>query len=347
MLAAGLYIVDSQWFWTKLPSTPEVRAFIVKNKKIQSFVESTGTVTSDENVKLSFAVPGVVFDVLEIGSRVTKGTTIAVLDKRESEANLRRTEASLANVKAKTAIARREYRNAQTLHDVGAISTNELQEVSDKLSAVSVEFDLLTEELNLAEIAESKSELIAPFDGVITDRTFEKGQFVSPGTGSVNISSVDRWKVVTSIDASESALVQVGQFASISFVDFPAREWDGQVTFVAPTIEKNNNSSVFDVWIVAVGVQPQTRIGQQVDIQILLESVENTIVVPFSALREESDVKTVAKVVDGRVRIQRVTTGLEDLTETEITGGLSLGDVVIVDRSVSLADGDRVQWTEQ
>jgi RND family efflux transporter MFP subunit len=180
--------------------------------------------------------------------------------------------------------------------------------------------------------------IVAPVDGVVSDKLIVVGAVASPATPIVNIVSPDM-EITVPVEETQLTKVQAGQAAQISVSAYPGQTFNGKVTLIAPTVDPKSRTA-------QVKIQPDAdaaaklRPGMFAQVNIVTERKPGVLTVPRSALLPGSEAAVMA-VVDGQVKRVPVQVGSRSGDQVEITGGLKEGDQVVLD-ALDLREGDKV-----
>lgn len=325
----------------------QVTVIYVEKGPISTLVSATGQVASKHESELYFSTSGRITHVyVDEGDVVESGVVLAEMDKREAEANLRLVQAKLSRLSQELRQKKKEYQTTNQLFVVGGRSKSAVDDALSQVEMTQALHREVSEQLRLAEIELQKTKIVAPFPGVVIKRRAEEGQLAGPGQGYLVVSETGQQQVKANIDASESGQILVGQKVIISTDAYPDKEWNGKVAVMSPVVHTEGSSNTFLAWIEFTSKADDLRLGQQVDLNIVIASNLNAVKVPFSVLHGDGKVKTVTLIRDGKVKTQQVKIGIEDLTHTEITHGLAPGDMVVLNSSIELLDGEPVQVIE-
>jgi RND family efflux transporter MFP subunit len=186
-------------------------------------------------------------------------------------------------------------------------------------------------DLRLAQVETEWQRVRAPFDAVVVDKSTERGQWVEAGTKLFTLVALDNLEIEAHVDAVDSSRVRLGQAVEIRCDAFPGQVWRSSLSWIGPSVEReeDNRLNTFRVRLGLGDESPELLIGQQVDLEILVDRRESVATLPFIALREREGHYEVGRIESGRLRYEKVETGLEGDTRVELLGGLAEGDRVV------------------
>jgi RND family efflux transporter MFP subunit len=278
-------------------------------------------------------------DVLvDVGSIVTKGQTLARLSQESVLADVRKQEAAVETAKANLAKARADAARAQRLRPSGALSDEKIAEyeVNERTAAASLqsaEAALDSEQIKLRQTT-----ITSVDDGLITARSTDLGAVVASGTELFRL--VRQQRVEWQAEVSARYLPRISEGLSVRINGPDDRPITGKVRLVAPSVSTNTGRAIV---YVALPTDTHPRTGLYVTGSIELQTTA-ALTVPETAIvfRDGIDyVFTVDKY--RRARRVRVETGRRNDGEVEIVSGLDASARVVTSGGAFLSDNDLVK----
>lgn len=350
------------------PSTNKrVRVFQVAVESIQSTYEYSGYVRASKVTDVASEVSGRVEWVgVEVGDAVKKGEVIARLDASTEEIKLALARATSKNQQTTYQEAKRFYDQlveeakanldkAEELYEQAKKSSNddakdtakdnrdiarEQLESARKSRAfqMSIEHNAVDSSELTAEINESiwaKTVLIAPYDGIITDRFMDEGAVVGFSAPVVRIVNSKGREVELWIAEESASDIAVGSEVVVHSRDI---EVSGSVCRITPAITENTRK----VGVVMCVDSEELPIGAFVSVEIFFGAREE-LAVPVESLVTDRHDTVVFTVSDGVARRQVVEVGEVSGDRVSVLDGLNPGDYVVTSGQYSLFDGDNVK----
>jgi len=342
------------WYW--LRSEPvAVTLATVERGRIERTVANTraGTVQACQRARIAPATGGQI-ERLEVreGDRVQAGQLLLVLWNEDLAAQLTLSEREHASARARADeacvladVAAREAERLVRLRKQGVVSEeNTDRAVGDATArraacqATQATIGVGEARVAVARAALDRTILRAPFDGVVAEVNGELGEFVTPSpVGIPTPPTVDLIQtgcvyVSAPIDEVDAADVRVGMPARISLDAYPGRTFSGTVRRIAPyvvDVEKQARTVDVEVNFDDAGEPEQLLIGYSADIEIVLETRDDTLRVPTEALLEGNRV-LVFDARGGVLAARAVETGIANWQLTEIARGVDAGERVVV-----------------
>jgi RND family efflux transporter MFP subunit len=175
--------------------------------------------------------------------------------------------------------------------------------------------------------------LKAPFDGTVTAVAGQVGDTVGTDT-FITIADLAHPYVSFYVDETDLSNVAIGHTAQVTFDALPNQTFNGTVVQLDPQLVTTGNSQALGGLIkLDMGTAAQGKplpAGLSAAVEVIGGEARNALLVPVEALRDLGGGQYGVFVLgsDGKLRLQVVQVGLEDLTYAEIKSGLNLGDVV-------------------
>jgi len=184
------------------------------------------------------------------------------------------------------------------------------------------------------------SEIRSPIDGVVTDRPSYDGETPPPGVPLLTVMDTSSVIAKAHIPQDRAAELKLGDSATLrGSGDVEAQ---GKITVISPALDPN--STTVEVWVEAPNPDARLRPGSSVRLEIVAKSVNDSLVVPGSAVLKAPEGASIVMVVEEGKAVRRaVETGIRDAGMVQITQGLSGAETVIVQGSYGLPDKTRVK----
>lgn len=290
---------------------------------------ATGTVFAEESVDLVSELSGkAVWVAFDEGSRVKQGDVLLRLDDTELRAELARAESRLR-------LARAQAERQVALAEGGGTTR-------DSLDAAVSEVSVREAELALVQAQLAKTEIRAPFDGVVGLRYVSVGALVTPSTRIATFQNIDTVKVEFAV--AERHLDRLKRDAdvmiSIAGVNEP---FAGKVYAIEPRIDPATRT----LRLRARAGNPGNRAlpGGFATVEMGLEEITNALLVPATALVAGLNEQQVYVIEQGKAQPRKVQIGLRLAREVQIVSGLEPNAVVITSGQLQLRPGVPVQPT--
>jgi RND family efflux transporter MFP subunit len=334
----------------------DVAAMKVAVADLESTLQISGNLVPQTRVAVAAKLPGTLSSVrVDIGDRVRAGQVVAVLDRREIDAQVDAAEAAVnvahAGVEAAEAAlanAVLERDRAQNLFDRGAVPRQRLDAAETARRSSAAQRDLARANLAQAEAAlrrarevQRDATLTSPIDGVVVERHYDAGSLVGPGDDPVVVVADLRvMKLEAGVSELEAGRLRVGMPARVEAQARPGDVFDGRVAAIAPEVDARNRHFRIEVRINNPGAQLLS--GMYGSAAIPLERVHQVVAIPRDAVITRDGKRVAIRLEGDTVRDVPVTEGLTDGRLVQIASGLQAGDTILSDARQDIAAGTRV-----
>ena len=291
-------------------------------------ITAVGSLRSDESVTLRPEVAGRISAIgFQEGQRVAKGALLVRLDPAVPEAETQQARANLT-------LARSKFDRAVDLAQRNFMSGQAKDEAENNLKVAEAA-------LQLAEAKRAKTDIRAPFSGMIGLRVVSVGDYVKEGTDLVNLESIDTLKVDFRVPEIYLKQVQVGQSLAVMLDAIPGKTFDGKVFAVNPLLDAAGRSIV--IRAVVRNAETSLRPGMFARVRLFTREAKDAMVVPETALVPAGDVQYVYRVVDGKAVRTKIEIGQRRDGVVEVLQGLDPADAIVTAGHLKIRDGTSVK----
>ena len=330
-----------------------VRTITVSERASGKLRRFSGVVEAASTSSLSFEVPGNVREVLvEVGERISQGQVLARLDTRDFTLNVEAAQANMGQAEVNLADAEREYARLQSFvaRDPGFVSRQAMDQARVNVDAAVQQVSYARTRLGMAERDLQRTDLLAPFDGVVTERQVDPFQEVSRGQKLFALHVEGAMEAAVSIPESEIKMVYLGLPGDIQFPALRGESFPGIVTEISSAAGAAN---AFPIRLTIQGDDPRIRPGLTTEVSMLLGDREEELayLVPLNALGfgagDEGDF--VFLFDESSSTVQKTTVRHEGIRDDNviIQRGLRAGDIVVTAGVSFLQDGQQVRLMGQ
>jgi membrane fusion protein, multidrug efflux system len=291
----------------------DIEGFIVKPSAIDQIISISGTIKPMEETVLMPEVPGrVVLINLDEGKFVSQGTILIKLFDDDLQAQLHKAQAQL-DLAEQTQVRQGE------LIKVNGISQLDYDQSVLQVHSIKADIEVLRVQIR-------KTEVHAPFDGVIGLRNISLGAEVTPTTSLATIRAVKQMKLDFSVPEKYSMQVRTG-----SKVQF--------------TIQGNEKKYDATVMATEEGIDPGTRNlkvralvkmdsasfvpGTFANVELRLNENKNALMVPTQAIIPRERDKQLIVARSGKAQFIKIKTRIRQESMIEVTEGIQAGDTVV------------------
>jgi membrane fusion protein (multidrug efflux system) len=274
------------------------------------------------------------------GDWVKKGQTLAVIEVPELEQKLKRARANL-DVKRVT------YDRLK-----GVWTTDRRLVAREDVDVAQGKFEQAQADVEELEAMVGYTQIVAPFDGVITARYVDPGALIqadahgapaAAGGGSppvVRIADIATLRVFVYVPEEETSRIRRGMPATLTLREFPGREFAGTVARFATALDLSTRTMLTEVDL----PNPTHELypGMYADVTLELERHRDALTLPATAVGGSGDGRFAYVVRDGALARVPVTTGIRNAGSVEIVSGLQGDEQVVTTISGALTDGGKV-----
>lgn len=307
-----------------------VSAVIAKTATLDNKVYASGTVLANEEVELRPEASGKILQInFREGSHVSKGDLLIKIN----DADL---HAQLAKLHLQSKLSAEQEARQKKLLDIQGISREEYDIALSQLNSLKAD-----EEYTQAQIA--KTELRAPFEGLIGLKNVSVGSYVSPSQTIAWLQQIDPVKIDFSIPEKYASMIhhhdQINFTASNSTENFK-----GEVYAVQPRIDIATRT----LQVRALSPNKEGKIipGAFVKIELVLKEINDAILVPTEAIVPVLKGKNVFLFRNGVAEPQKVETGIRTDAGIQVIEGINTGDTIITSGIMQLRRGMSVKLTD-
>jgi membrane fusion protein, multidrug efflux system len=335
---------------------------------ISSF-EAGGVVRARSTAAIASRVMAPILSVhVRPGARVHRGDTLVTLDARELNANRRRAAAALSgSVEAATAaesdiraaeaasvLAKTTYDRVRRLAQQRSATTQELDQARSAMDAAEAQLagtraraaaavagrDAARETLAAANVSSSYSVLVAPFDGVVAERSADPGTMASPGVALLTVEDPSALRLELRLDEARAARIRLGGRADVQCDEGDdARHWIPARVAEIARVDPAAHSFLVKLDLSDAG---GLRSGQFGTARFYGPS-KRALTVPAAALIRRGQLTFVFTVAsDGRATLQPISAGTAAGDRVEVLAGVREGDRVVLNPPAALSDRARI-----
>lgn len=307
-----------------------VKAHIVNYEFLNSSVLTTGTILANEEVELRSEIAGKIVQILfKEGSYVNKGDLLIKIYDSDLQAQLRKAESKVQLSEQK------EYRQRQ-LRDGNLISQEEYDNTVSELNINKADYDLIKAQIE-------KTEIRAPFNGVIGLRSVSEGSYVTSSTIMATLQNLNSLKVDFSIPERYSASVKPGDDLEFK-ISGNQKVFSARVYAIEPKIDPSTRT--LKIRATCSSEYRELIPGAFANVELKLKEISDAIMIPTVAIVPELKGQRVYLYKSGVVVPQNVELGIREETRVQVVNGLSEGDTVITSGILQIRPKSKVKISQ-
>ncbi len=314
----------------------------VQTSSVSSGPVVTGSVQPERRADLRAEVSAVVLQVLkENGDPVKRGDVIVKLDETAIRDSLNSAEASARAAGQALDQANRQVERMKTLRASGMTSAQAMDDAEVRRNNASSEVAAARSRAALARQQIARTQVRAPFDGIVSDRKVSAGDTASVGKELVKVIDPSSMRFEGRVSADRIAAVKVGQQVNFRINGYANQEFRGVVKRVDPAANEVTRQVEVLVGFAPGSAQPRVS-GLYGEGRIEAES-SSAVTLPEGAVVKAGDKAYSWRLKGNALNKAELAIGPRD-TRTgfyEVRGGLAVGDVVLRNPNSSLKDGQK------
>jgi RND family efflux transporter MFP subunit len=329
----------------------------VVSKPVSRTVDLPGELQPYLHVALHAKVAGYVEKIpVDVGSAVKQGDLVAELRAPELLAQIAEAESRVSAAESDRVQAEAQLAAAQATHDrlkkasetPGAIAGNELVQAEQQVQALKALAQSRAQAVRAAgSVVQAHKEvlgylrIVAPFDGVVTERSAHPGALAGPSTGPlVVIQQVSRLRLVVATPEQYVGGLARGAAVPFRVPAFPERVFNGTIARVPQALDAKTRTMPIELDVanrdgsLAPGMYPTVKWP--------VRSARPSLWVPRTSVVTTSERTFVIREHDGKAEWVDVKRGAADGDLVEVTGNLRAGDRVLRRGSDEVREGSRM-----
>jgi RND family efflux transporter MFP subunit len=299
---------------------------VVAPQPMTRTIPLTGTLRPVNQTLVKSKVAGELREVLvREGMAVRRGQPVARIDTTEYEWRVKEREGQLKSAASQVDQAQRTLENTRQLHEKGFVSRSALDGAQSGWEVAVGNRDAATAQLTLARKTLADAVMTAPMDGTVAERFAQPGEKVAVDGRILSIIDLSRMEIEAPVPASQIASVKVGQPVELR-IEGVAEPQVGHIARVSPSTQAGTRS--VPVYIALDNRDPSVRAGLFAQGSLAVETRENVLTVPVSAVRDAGARTFVYAIADGKLIERDVRLGLRDESAPSAGGGTGVVEVV-------------------
>jgi RND family efflux transporter MFP subunit len=366
LLAGGLALGGWRHFQTGLEVAateqqsrtlvPDVRVATIRASAGKMSVSLPATTTAFEAANIFARTNGYIEKrYVDIGDRVKAGALLADITAPELDHQITQAKATLAQNQAtlKQTQASRELAEVTNGRDSKLVKQGWLtlqQGDNDRLTLQAQQAAVAVAESNIAaqqaqirvlEQEKAYQRVVAPFDGVITQRNIDNGSLVTSGsTFMFTLMHPDVIRTQVFVPQDEAFGLAPGVDAVVRVPEIPDRSFPGKVTRIASALQPGSRTLLTEIDV----PNPDGALspGIYCTVELFIPRKTPSMIIPADAVVFDQNGLHVAVVKNGTAHLQKITIARDFGTEVEVHDGVQPGDQVILNPMVNLAEGSKV-----
>lgn len=307
-------------------------------KPIEEFINTTGTAFPKGQIELKSKISANYYlernpqtgKLWKMGDKIRAGDLIARLEDREYVIGVK-----LETTQLNLELAESELKKQESLYEKGGVTLKELK-------TASIEYENAKTNLESAKLQMEKTRIVSPINGVIVDLPYyTQGTQIETGSSIAKIMDYQTMYMEVQLPEKYISVIKPGQEVRLTNYTIPEDTVMGHVTQLSPAIDADSRTFKGNVEI--SNTNYLLRPGMFVKADIVTNRKDSVIVIPKNIILARQRGKTVFVVQRGLAEERIIETGLENLTDVEVTRGLMKNDRIVISGYETLSNRSRVK----
>jgi RND family efflux transporter MFP subunit len=318
-------------------------------------LEAVGTIRAAQTSQLASQTIGNIVELrVHEGDRVQRGQVLAIIDDAQPRAAVDRATAAesaaqqeLAASDSDLVLAQSTLTRYQALYDRKSVSPQEFDEVKARYQAALAHRDMTRAgqaqakaALEQARTSFSYTRILAPFDGVITEKKADPGMLASPGLPVFAIEGVGHYRLEAAVNESDLRYVKMGEQVPVVVDALETSQQKGRVVQIVPVADSGSRSFLVKIELPA---DLRLRSGLFGRAQFSRGN-RSSLLIPHTAVVERGQLQGVYVLDQNRIaNLRYVTLGKSAGSVVEVLAGLQEGERLVAKPGELDLGGKRIE----
>lgn len=320
---------------------------VLEQRTIRTGPALSGDLVPEREAVIRAEVGGSILRVaVEAGQTVAAGQLLGAIDESVVADQYRSAKMGLLSAENAAQVAAKEWDRAKRLAAGGAIAERDLEIAERSRVAADAQLENARALLAGAERQLQKTQLKAPFAGIVSERTVSEGDVVQTGNPLFTVVDPSSMRLEAMAPVSALATLKVGSLVEFEVSGYEGKVFAGRVLRINPAVDPGTRQVRITVAIpnrgnnLVAGLFARGRVTAE---------ERDALAVPISAVDLRGATPTVRRIRGGKVETVAVTLGLRDdvLEMVEVLTGLAAGDSVLRAGATGIAPGTPVVVTKE
>jgi len=302
----------------------------------------SGELRPQREAKIRAELGGSMLEVrVEEGQTVMRGALLGRIETRTLDDARQSATSAVRNAESQLAVARREVERTEKLVKAGAIAERDLDLAQSNVTAVEAQVADAKSRLASAERQLGDAVIRAPIAGIVSKKSVNVGDVVSPGTELFTVIDPSSMRLEATVPSEDLSQLRLG-----APVEFMVRGYDqtfaGKIERIAP--QADSTTRQVPIFVAIPNVGGRLVAGLFAEGRVVAQSASG-LIVPVNAVNVTTQTPWVLRVNNGKTERANVTLGLRD-PRTErvlVASGLSADDTLLRGASQGITPGTSVQ----
>jgi RND family efflux transporter MFP subunit len=344
---------------TAQPLVPEISRGVsvlsIQRADSPDLLEAVGTIRAAQTSQLASQTMGNIIELrVHEGDKVQRGQVLAIIDDAQPRAAVDRATAGESVAQQEVAasdsdlvLAQSTLARYQTLYDRKSVSPQEFDEIKARYKAALAHRDMTRAgqaqtkaALAQAQTALSYTRILAPFDGVITEKKADPGMLASPGLPVFTIESLGHYRLEAVVNENDLRYVRMGESVPVTVGALESAQQKGKVVQIVPAADSASRS-----FLVKIELPLDTRLRSGLFGRAQFSrGNRSALLIPQTAVVERGQLQGVYVLDQNRIASLRyITLGKAAGSVVEVLAGLQEGERFVAKPGGLDLNGKRIE----
>jgi HlyD family secretion protein len=284
---------------------PAYRFAAVTRGNLEATVSATGALSAVKTVQVGTQVSGQIAAIYaDFNQKVKKGQLLARIDPTLQQQAVQDAQAGVERVQSQYTMSKEEYDREKTLFDSKVITASEFNTAQSNYEVAKANMKSAQIALDKARQNLAYTNIYAPIDGVIVERTVDVGQTVAASLSAPELfliaNDLSEMQILAKVDESDIGSIAVEQPVTFTVQAYPNRSFTGTVQQVRLQSTTQDNVVNYTTVVSVANADGKLLPGMTATVQFLTGSAKNALLVPNAALRFRATPEMMAQVGMGQ-----------------------------------------------
>nr|WP_202405365.1 efflux RND transporter periplasmic adaptor subunit [Saccharibacter sp. 17.LH.SD] len=286
----------------------------------------------------------------DYGARVKRGDLLAEISTPSLDAQFAAAKAHYDVVMARYRLALITTRRWTALRGTQAVSRQEVDVQAANAAAQKAELEAAFHDVERFQALENFKKIVAPFDGIVTSRLVNVGDYVNPAGGNLSargsiaelfsVADVHRIRVFVSVPQDFASVISPKITADLSVPQYPGRKFKAE--FLATARAFNSATRTVTTELSLNNDEDMLWPNSYATAHIMAPGDPSILIIPTNALLFRAQGMQIAKVINNHIHLQNVQVGVNFGLTSQILSGLSVHDQIVANPTADMLEGDAV-----
>ena len=299
---------------------------IIQPARLNNTIHSNGSLLGNEEVELRSETSGKITKIyFQEGTKVKKGDLLVKINDADLQAQ------QLKNDLKQKLAEDKEFRYRKLLEkDLTS---------QQEYDAVLNELNIIKADIEYTKALIDKTEIRAPFDGVVGLRSVSEGSYITPSIKIATLQSTNPIKIEFAVPQKYYSAIKAGKAIHFTLPG-TGKTYSAKIYAVEPKVDPVTRTIL--VRALVANDKGELVPGAYTEIDVVLDEIDNAMLIPTEALVPDASGEMVYLYKNGTAHPQNVKSGIRTETDVQILSGIQQGDTVITSGIVQLRAGAAV-----